>query len=109
MNCNDSNRSDENTSLESFVAELTTAAYGVPLRHTTGTRGWTSSWPCGRRSTKRSRGGDKRARKTGRWSPRPFKRFANSTGKTAFVIGAADSCTLNGKPSLLKTRAEGSE
>jgi hypothetical protein len=39
MNANDRTPSDGNTLLETFIAELTTAAYAVALRHTT-RRSW---------------------------------------------------------------------
>jgi len=81
MNNSARDSADRAVLLEAFVAELTCAAYAVALRHTTGHSWLASSWPCGRRSTKWSRGGDKRARRTGRWSSRPFKRLAHSNGK----------------------------
>src|SRR5262249_51107412 len=89
--------------LEAFVAELTTAAYAVALRHTTG-HSWLdlqlALWQALDETVARwgqACPGDGPLVAAAIQALRPLE------GKTALVVGAADSCTLNGKPSRLKT------
>ena len=109
MNATARTASDRDTLRGMFVAELTTAAYADALHHGTG-----YSWLDLQLALWQAL--DETVARWGQACPEDgplvvaaIQALGPLERKTALVIGAADSCTLNSRPGRLKTRAEGSE